>query len=84
MGNCLMRDTTHPAYGDQHPRFGIAGGENDVPEVVEYIRTLIEIGYLKENQPRILSFEVKPLPGESSQIVLANAKRTLREAWELV
>lgn len=84
MGNCVMRDTTHPAYGDQHPRFGIAGGENDVPEVVEYIRTLIEIGYLEENQPRILSFEVKPLADETTRIVLANAKRTLREAWELV
>ena len=84
MGNCVMRDRSHPAYGDQHPRFGISGGENDVPEVVEYIRTLIEIGYLKNKQPRILSFEVKPLAGETSQIVLANAKRTLREAWELV
>lgn len=84
MGNCVVKDPLHSAYGDQHPRFGIAGGENDVPEVAEYIRTLIEIGYLKKDQPQILSFEVKPLADESSQIVLANAKRTLREAWELV
>jgi hypothetical protein len=84
MGNCVMRDKNHPAYGDQHPRFGLPGGENDVPQVVEYIRTLIRIGYLQEGNPRILSFEVKPMPGESSEIVLANAKRTLRDAWELV
>jgi sugar phosphate isomerase/epimerase len=84
IGNCVMRDKNHPAYGDQHPRFGIPGGENDVAEVADYIRTLMKIGYLKENQPRILSFEVKPMPGESSEIVLANAKRTLRDAWELV
>ena len=84
MGNCVMKDKAHPAYGDQHPRFGISGGENDVPEVVEYIRTLMEIGYLRENQPRILSFEVKPLADETSRIVLANAKRTLRQAWQLV
>jgi sugar phosphate isomerase/epimerase len=84
MGNCVMRDTNHPAYGDQHPRFGVAGGENDVPQVAEYIRTLMKIGYLKENRPQILSFEVKPMAEESSKVVLANAKRTLRDAWELV
>jgi sugar phosphate isomerase/epimerase len=84
MGNCVMRDKNHPAYGDQHPRFGLPGGENDVPQVVEYIRTLIKIGYLQEGNPRILSFEVKPMAGESSEVVLANAKRTLRDAWELV
>jgi sugar phosphate isomerase/epimerase len=84
MGNCVLRDKNHPAYGDQHPRFGVPGGENDVPQVIEYIRTLIEVGYLRENQPRILSFEVKPMADESSDIVLANAKRTLREAWEFV
>ena len=84
MGNCVMRDKSHPAYGDQHPRFGIPGGENDVPQLVEYIRALMRIGYLTENNPRILSFEVKPMAGESSEIVLANAKRTLKEAWELV
>jgi len=84
MGNCVLRDKSHPAYGDQHPRFGVPGGENDVPQVVEYLRTLIKIGYLREGNPRILSFEVKPMAGESSEVVLANAKRTLREAWELV
>ncbi|MEW5979082.1 MAG: TIM barrel protein [Acidobacteriota bacterium] len=84
MGNCAMRDKSHPAYGDQHPRFGVPGGENDVPQVVEYIRKLIQIGYLKEGSPQILSFEVKPMAGEKSEIVIANAKRTLREAWELV
>jgi hypothetical protein len=63
---------------------GLPGGENDVPQVVEYIRTLIKIGYLQEGNPRILSFEVKPMAGESSEVILANAKRTLRDAWELV
>jgi sugar phosphate isomerase/epimerase len=84
MGNCVMKDKAHPAYGDNHPRFGVSGGENDVPQVVEYIKTLMEIGYLSENKPAILSFEVKPMADESSEIVIANAKRTLREAWELV
>jgi sugar phosphate isomerase/epimerase len=84
MGNCVMRDQAHPAYGDNHPRFGVPGGENDVPQVVEYIRKLMQIGYLTEKRPSILSFEVKPMADESSEIVIANAKRTLREAWEQV
>ena len=84
MGNCVVKDEIHSEYGDQHPRFGIEGGENDVEEVVNYIRMLIQIGYLKENKPQILSFEVKPVEGEASEIVIANAKRTLREAWQLV
>jgi sugar phosphate isomerase/epimerase len=84
MGNCMMRASNLAGYGDQHPRFGIPGGENGVPQLVEYLQALMQIGYLKENQPRIVSFEVKPLGDENSSVVIANAKRTLREAWNQV
>jgi sugar phosphate isomerase/epimerase len=40
IGNCVMREPAHPAYGDQHPRFGIEGGENDTPQVVEFLDEL--------------------------------------------
>ena len=78
----LSKDT--PAYGDAHPRFGFPGGANDVPELAEFLRTLIEIGYLKKGEPRTVSFEVKPFGDEDPEIVIANAKRTLNDAWELV
>ena len=84
MGNCMMRDPKLAGYGDQHPRFGIPGGENGVPQLAEYLRVLMEIGYLSEKNPQILSFEVKPLGEESSGVVIANAKRALREAWHMV
>ncbi|GAB4112511.1 MAG: TIM barrel protein [Candidatus Caldatribacteriota bacterium] len=84
MGNCIMKDKNQVGYGDEHPRFGIKGGENDVEELIEYLRVLLEIGYLNSDNPPFLSFEVKPLPGESSEIVIANAKRTLKEAWARV
>jgi sugar phosphate isomerase/epimerase len=82
-GNCVMRDPSHPAYGDLHPRFGIEGGENDVAEFAEYLRWLFRVGYLGEGRKErpILSFEVQPMPGESSEAVLAGAKRTLTAAW---
>ena len=81
IGNAVMRDKSHPAYGDAHPRFGIEGGENDVPELVEFLKVLMEIGYLNPANPRIVSFEVKPVGSESSELVIANAKRVLTEAW---
>jgi sugar phosphate isomerase/epimerase len=84
MGNCMIKDKNDPAYGDAHPRFGYPGGENDVNELVEYLKVLIEIGYLDPKNRRILSFEVKPVGDEDADIVVANAKRVLNLAWALV
>jgi sugar phosphate isomerase/epimerase len=81
IGNCVMRDRAHPAYGDQHPRFGIAGGENDTAEVVEFLRCLFEIGFLGGADRPFLSFEVKPLSNESPEAVIAGTKRVFQEAW---
>jgi sugar phosphate isomerase/epimerase len=84
MGNCLMEDKDDPAYGDVHPRFGYPGGENDVKELVEYLNVLFEIGYLDPENRRVLSFEVKPVGDEDSDIIIANAKRVLNLAWAMV
>lgn len=81
MGNCYMADKNDPAYGDAHPRFGYPGGENDVEELVEYLKVLLEIGYLNPDNRRILSFEVKPVGNEDPDLVVANAKRVLKLAW---
>lgn len=85
IGNCIMKDPSHPAYGDEHPRFGICGGENGVEELAEFIRGLFKIGYFNGQSPKPMSFEVKPIAafGESSEIVIANAKRTLNKAWAM-
>lgn len=85
IGNAVM-DAAHPVYGDQHPRFGLPGGANDVAELADFLRELFRIGYLAEGRTErpVISFEVKPLPGESSAAVLAGAKRTLKAAWALV
>jgi sugar phosphate isomerase/epimerase len=84
MGNCVMGDKNDPAYGDAHPRFGYPGGENDVEELVEYLKVLLEIGYLDPDNRRILSFEVKPVGDEDPDIVVANAKRVLNLAWAML
>ncbi len=83
IGNCVKQQG-HALFGDQHPRFGTPGGENDVPQVVEFLKALFEIGYLAKGRRPVVAFEVKPYGGETSGAVIANAKRTLMEAWSRV
>ncbi len=81
IGNCVLDDQKHPLYGDKHPRFGIEGGENDVPETTEFLRVLKKIGYIGAGKQNIVAFEVRPHGEDTSAAVIANAKRTLMEAW---
>jgi sugar phosphate isomerase/epimerase len=83
VGNCVMREG-HPAYGDAHPRFGVEGGENDVWELADFLKAFIDIGFLNGERQPFMSFEVKPMAGESSEIVIANAKRALNQAWAMI
>lgn len=84
IGNCVVKDPSHPLYGDHHPRFGYPGGENGVDELREFLSVLLEIGYLAPDARRAVAFEVKPAPGESSTAVIAHAKRTLEHAWATI
>jgi sugar phosphate isomerase/epimerase len=81
IGNCVVKSPEMPAYGDVHPRFGFPNGENDVAQVVDYLRVLLEIGFLNTEEPPVVSFETKPFGDEDPDIVIANAKRTLNAAW---
>jgi len=83
VGNCVV-DPATPGYGDLHPRFGWPGGCNDTPQLTEFIRTLVKIGYLSEDKPELpwVGFEVKPQSAaEPSSLVIANAKRVWQDAW---
>lgn len=82
IGNCVLKKAS-PYYGDQHPPLGIPEGENGVEELKEFLQALFEVGYLKKNPEKrpIISFEVKPLSGQGPEVVLAQSKRILEEAW---
>lgn len=75
-----------PAFGDNHPRFGFPGSANGMDDLVEYLRALLDIGFLNTAHPPVVSFEVKPFApaGEDPDAVLAGCKRFLDEAWRLV
>lgn len=83
VGNCVKIPGA-AGYGDLHPRFGYPNSENDVPELVEFLATLFEIGYLnpaaKGPKPWV-GIEVKPMLEETSDLILAQTKRTWRQAW---
>lgn len=84
MGNTVCLDPDAPAYGDEHPRFGFPNSQNDVPQVLDFLRVLKANGFLCPQRPYILTFEIKPWGDEDVDVVIANAKRTLNRAWALL
>jgi sugar phosphate isomerase/epimerase len=84
MGNCICKTPSMPGYGDQHPRFGFPGGENDIDELTAYLQALLSIGFLNEHKRPVVSFEIKPFGDEEPDLVIANAKRVLNAAWARV
>jgi sugar phosphate isomerase/epimerase len=70
-----------PAYGDQHPYFGINHSEVSVATVTAFLKKLFAIGYLGGGNRPVISFEIKPLEGEDSAMIIAGAKRMLDLAW---
>lgn len=87
IGNCQMRDPGLASYGDKHPRFGAPLTENDSDALAEFLSTLFKIGFFQKELPTrrpVVTFEVRPLPGERQDILLANCRRVLEEAWAKV
>lgn len=86
LGNCVKRTPAHPAYGDKHPRFGIEGGENDVKELIRFLKVLFDIGYIGKRSNAVsrlptVGFEIKPMPQENPEVVIAGSKRVWKQAW---
>ena len=80
IGNAVLQQG-HPQYGDQHPGFGVAAGINRVDQTRDFINVLKNTGFLNRKRPPMVSFEIKPAPGEKSEIVIAAALRVFRRAW---
>ncbi len=83
LGNAVLTQGL-PGYGDFHPIFGTAGSANDVPEMVEFLRTLLDIQFLDEVKRPMVSFEIKPMEGQDPLLVIANAQRVMNLAWALL
>ena len=70
--------------GDEHPPFCIPEGENCVDELTDYLRVLLEGGYLNTETRPFLSFEVSLFDNWTPESAITNAKETLDAAWSRV
>lgn len=84
LGNCVLRDKTHPRYGDTHPPVGLPGGEIDTPQLVEILSLLLEVGFLNTANRGDLVFEMTPWPGKSVEDTVADTFSRLDQAWQHV
>jgi sugar phosphate isomerase/epimerase len=84
LGNCVMKDTADPFYGDRHPPIGYPGGEIDTPQLQVALQALLDAGFLsKENRGDVI-LELNPFPGQTEDASVADNFRRVREAWENV
>ena len=84
LGNCVLKDTTHPRYGDTHPPIGLPGGEIDTTELSEILKALIEIGFLDRLRRGSLVVEMTPWPGRTVDESVADMFSRLEAAWRKV
>lgn len=83
IGNCILKDKNDPRYGDNHPPFGVKGGENDVNKVTEFLSYLNKSGFFQDKNAThkpVVSLEVKPGLDETPELILAGSKRILYQA----
>jgi len=81
LGNCMLRDTAHPRYGDTHPPIGFPGGESNVPELAEFLRVLLDVGFLNPETRGNVVLEMTPWPGKTEEETIADAFERLDAAW---
>ena len=81
LGNCVLKDTSHPRYGDTHPPIGFPGGEIDVPETAEILHHLHDVGFLNKDDRGDLLVEMTPWPGKSVEETVADTMSRLEKAW---
>jgi len=84
LGNCVLRNPKHPRYGDTHPPIGFPEGEIDVPQVVEILTRLLDVGFLDRENRGNLVIEMTPWPGKTVEETVADNLTRLEQAWRRV
>ncbi|MDR7419533.1 MAG: sugar phosphate isomerase/epimerase [Armatimonadota bacterium] len=83
-GNAYIKDRRHIAYGDLQPRFDFPDSEVTPDDLRRFFRILLDLGFFNPTDRPVCSAEVRPLvAGERSELIVANAKRVMEEAWVL-
>ncbi|MFA6449391.1 MAG: TIM barrel protein [bacterium] len=82
VGNCVIKDTNHPKYGDKHPVFGIEGGETGRAEVQNFLKVLGANGYDRKRVPTrrpVIITEVIASPDDNVFELVDEIKAALRK-----
>jgi len=84
LANCLLKDRSHPQWGDSHPAFNMEGSELGTGDIVRMFEYLFEIGYFKiepKGKLPTISLEIKPLSKGDTNITFKETCTTFLEAW---
>lgn len=84
LGNCVLKDTTHPLYGDMHPPMELEGGEIGEEELVRILATLLEVGFLSKEDRKPLICEMTPFPGKTPEYTVEKTFELVDRAWSRV
>ncbi len=81
LGNCVLKDRTHPLYGDCHPPMNLPGGEIGKEELIVILAALLEYGFLDKADRKPLIMEMRPFPGRTPEYTVEKTVELLEEAW---
>jgi sugar phosphate isomerase/epimerase len=81
LGSCVMSNANNPLYGDMHPPWGYPDGENDVPELTDFLKQLFACGYLGGEAKPTVTLEMRPYPDMTERQSVDVFLSKLREAW---
>lgn len=84
LGNCVLRDKSHPLYGDRHPPMALEGGEIGKEQLVRILESLLESGFLDKEDRKPLIMEMTPFPGRTPEYTVEKTMELLESAWDEV
>ncbi|QHI69833.1 sugar phosphate isomerase/epimerase family protein [Tichowtungia aerotolerans] len=84
LGNCILKDRTHPLFGDKHVPLAIEEGEYGVDDLAELFRLGIKSGYFSKGQRGSASIEMRVMGGEDPLDALDRYYSMTEEAWAKV
>jgi hypothetical protein len=82
LGNCILKNTRHPLFGDKHVALGLENSEYGLNDLVDLISIGLNLGYFSKDSRGTASFEMRPFPGVSPEKSLDTFLSMFHEAWE--
>jgi sugar phosphate isomerase/epimerase len=84
IGNCVLKNKSDPYFGDSHAPMGYPGGENDVPELVQFLQACVSLGLITKRREVPVLFETQCFPNQSPDETMADQFDRLDQAWKMV